>query len=148
MRSYLLLNSSFLQKNGAKKSNYGPHMWTKKHTFEMHGMKPRVQLIPDCRDGYIKLKLLASPSRWTRALIAFSLFSSGKSGLHPLMDVTSTENKKFKRDMRYEPSNPNKSINIREHIKRKLFKDHSKIILTLSLKLIISAKKQGSKENI
>jgi hypothetical protein len=80
--------------------------------------------------------------------MAFSLFSSGKSGLQPLMDVTSAENKKFKRDMRYEPSNPNKSINIREHIKRKLFKDPSKIILTLSLKFIISAKKQGSKENI
>ena len=103
LRSYLLLNSSFLQKNGASKSNYGPHVWTNKHTFEMHDMNTRVQLIPDYRDGYIKLKLLAGPSRWTHALIAFSLFSSGKSGLQPLMDVTSTENKNVKETCRVSP---------------------------------------------
>jgi len=117
----------------------------KKHTFGMHDMNPLVQLIPDCRDGYIKLKLLASSSRWTYELVAFSFFSWRKWGLQPIMDATSTENKKCKETRGVSPRTHIKSIYSGEHIKQKLFKDPSKIILTLSLKLMISAKKQDSK---
>ena len=78
-----------------------------KNTFGMHDMKPRVQLIPDCREEHVKLKLLASPSRWTCALVAFLLFSSKKSGLQLLIAALSTGNKKCKRDARCEPSSPN-----------------------------------------
>ena len=65
-----------------------------KNTFGMYDTSPRVQLIPDCRDEHIKLKLLASPSRWTYALVVFSLFSSKKSGLELLIAALSIQGTK------------------------------------------------------
>ena len=89
----------------------------KKHTFWMHDMNPLVQLIPDSRDGYITLKLLASSSRWTYALVAFSFFFWRKWGLQPIMDVTSAENKNVKETRGVSPRTQIKSIYSEEHIK-------------------------------
>ena len=75
-----------------------------RNTFGMHDTSPRVQLIPDCRDEHIKLKLLASPSRWTYALAAFFLFSSKKSGLQRRPKY---REQKMLWDARCEPSSPN-----------------------------------------
>ena len=119
-----------------------------KNTFGMHDMKPRVQLIPDCREEHVKLKLLASPSRWTYALVAFLLFSSKKSGLQLLIAALSTGNKNVKETRGVSPRAQIKTIYSGEHIKRKLLMNPSKIIFTLSLKLIISTKKLGSKGKI
>jgi hypothetical protein len=111
----------------------------------MHDMNPLVQLIPDSRDGYIKLKLFASSSRWTYALVAFSFFSWRKWGLQPIMDAPSKENKKCKRDTRCKPSNPNQVHLQRGAYQTKPLDGSIKIIFILGLKLIISAKNLGSK---
>ena len=114
----------------------------------MYDTSPRVQLIPDCREEHVKLKLLASPSRWTYALVAFLLFSSKKSGLQLLIAALSTGNKNVKETRGVSPRAQIKSIYSEEHIKRKLLINPSKIVFTLSLKLIISKKKLGSKGKI
>jgi hypothetical protein len=68
---------------------------------------PLFQHSPYSRDEHIKMKLLASPSRWAYALVVFSLFSSTRSVLQPLIAVLNTANKKYHRHTRCEPSNPN-----------------------------------------
>ena len=111
----------------------------------MHDINPRVQLLPDCRGEHIKLKLLASPSRWTYALLAFLAFSSKNRAFNSSSPTWIQGTQNFKETRGVSPRTQIKSIYSGEHIKRKLLMDPSKIIFTLSLKLIILAKKLGSK---
>ena len=111
----------------------------------MHDINPRVQLLPDCRGEHIKLKLLASPSRWTYALLAFLAFSSKNRAFNSSSPSWIQGTQNFKETRGVSPRTQIKSIYSEEHIKWKLLINPSKIIFTLSQKLIISAKKLGSK---
>ena len=115
----------------------------------MHDINPRVRLLPDCRGEHIKLKLLACPSRWTYALWHFWPFPKkiGPSTPHRRPEYREHKNLKWKHCV--SPRTQIMSIYSGEHIKRNLLINPSKIKFPLSLKLIISAKKLGSKgENL